>query len=497
MLFLYHLPDDILYLVLSYLDCRALNSLAQVCKKMYNFTSRDVVWKKIAKECINSGITQQGRDIFPKIPLKDRVKISQNWRRGHCRKEAVLKWKNNLLPWIQLDSDVMYLSQAADIRAYQLRPDSGGLQRKPVAVYSGHWEDVCRFIVTESHLISAGVDGKIILHQKQGSFSMEYSAHNQEVNCIDSKGGVIVSGSRDRTARVWSLSSNRLGECLHTIPTLDRVWSLAISPSQRIFCGNLISLMAFKVHCCCNKFLSSFVTGTACCGHVAPLRIWDMERNRGGQGQPLCPFHEGCILTAERLEFTSQLVPGRQSISPQVFTSKLFDIRGCDTSDSLNQFTGKRRPCQTSQHPYIMFPHKCCQLLTCLGTDFLRGAGVLDIVYESPSTLLSCGYDTYIRYWDVRASTRKCVMEWEEPHDSALYCIQSDSNHMIASGSSYYGVVRLWDKRQTRCLQTFSLSSPTSSPVYCLRFNSTHLYAALASALYALDFKGLDSRGRK
>lgn len=44
-------------------------------------------------------------------------------------------------------------------------------------------------------------------------------------------------------------------------------------------------------------------------------------------------------------------------------------------------------------------------------------------------------------------------MEWEEPHDNALYCIQSDNNHMIASGSSYYGVVRLWDKRQTRCLQ--------------------------------------------
>lgn len=48
---------------------------------------------------------------------------------------------------------------------------------------------------------------------------------------------------------------------------------------------------------------------------------------------------------------------------------------------------------------------------------------------------------------------RKCVQEWEEPHDSALYCIRSDKNYMIASGSSYYGVVRLWDKRQTRCLQ--------------------------------------------
>lgn len=45
------------------------------------------------------------------------------------------------------------------------------------------------------------------------------------------------------------------------------------------------------------------------------------------------------------------------------------------------------------------------------------------------------------------------MQEWEEPHDSALYCLQSDNNHMIASGSAYYGVVRLWDKRQTRCLQ--------------------------------------------
>lgn len=53
----------------------------------------------------------------------------------------------------------------------------------------------------------------------------------------------------------------------------------------------------------------------------------------------------------------------------------------------------------------------------------------------------------------ISLSNRKCVMEWEEPHDSTLYCIKSDKNHMIASGSSYYGVVRLWDKRKTRCLQ--------------------------------------------
>lgn len=47
---------------------------------------------------------------------------------------------------------------------------------------------------------------------------------------------------------------------------------------------------------------------------------------------------------------------------------------------------------------------------------------------------------------------RKCVMEWEEPHDSTLYCLQTDGNHLLATGSSYYGVVRLWDRRQRACL---------------------------------------------
>lgn len=43
-------------------------------------------------------------------------------------------------------------------------------------------------------------------------------------------------------------------------------------------------------------------------------------------------------------------------------------------------------------------------------------------------------------------------MEWEEPHDSTLYCLQTDGNHLLATGSSYYGVVRLWDRRQRACL---------------------------------------------
>ena len=45
-------------------------------------------------------------------------------------------------------------------------------------------------------------DGKILVHNRRGHGRVELLGHNQEVNCLDARGGLIVSGSRDRTARV-------------------------------------------------------------------------------------------------------------------------------------------------------------------------------------------------------------------------------------------------------------------------------------------------------
>ncbi|TRY88232.1 hypothetical protein DNTS_026915, partial [Danionella cerebrum] len=230
-MFLFQLPEEVILLVLSYLDPRSLCRLSQTCRRSYQFISRDAVWRKIAKDIINTGLTRQGIDLSHSISLKDRVKVSHNWINGVCRKEILLKWKTNMLPWIELDHDVLYISQAANISAYHLRADGGKLLNSRVALFSGHQEDVCRFTLTDTHLISAGGDGKIIVHDRRSDYSVVYNGHNQEVNCIDSKGGVIVSGSRDRTAKIWALTADRFGQCLHTIPTYDRVWSVAISPS--------------------------------------------------------------------------------------------------------------------------------------------------------------------------------------------------------------------------------------------------------------------------
>jgi hypothetical protein len=35
-----------------------------------------------------------------------------------------------------------------------------------------------------------------------------------------------------------------------------------------------------------------------------------------------------------------------------------------------------------------------------------------------------------------------CVKKWEDPHDSTVYCVESDKKWMILSGTYRYGVVR-------------------------------------------------------
>uniref|UniRef100_A0A674BRR1 F-box and WD repeat domain containing 4 n=1 Tax=Salmo trutta TaxID=8032 RepID=A0A674BRR1_SALTR len=311
-MFLFQLPDDVLYHIMSCLEYKSLSRLSQVCKTIYHFANRDAVWRKIEKEFINTGIVY----IFSRLAT-DRVKVSQNWSHGFCRKEVMLKWR------INLDGEVLYLSQAADI-----------------GVYTSLHTHVCY----EELLSVSFSDGKILAHHRRNGFSVEYSGHKQKVNCLGCIGGLMVCGSRDRTARIWTLSSN----CPRgTVPMNDKVWSVAIMCTC-----NMSVILGAELNCLC-LHLSSF--------------------------------------------------------------SYFLSISPSSLSLSLR-----------------------CELLCCLGSEFQRDAGVLDIVYESPFQQLTCGYDTYIRSWDLRLSPRKCVMEWEEPHDSALYCIQTDGNHMIASGSSYY-----------------------------------------------------------
>uniref|UniRef100_A0A3B3CXR1 F-box and WD repeat domain containing 4 n=1 Tax=Oryzias melastigma TaxID=30732 RepID=A0A3B3CXR1_ORYME len=199
---LFQLPEEVLHNIFSYLDCKSLGRLCQVCKGINDFVNTDAVWRKMGKDMLNTGITWNGTDLYPHIPLKERVKTAQNWATGVCKKFIPLKWKTKLLPWLQLDGDVLFLSQATDVGLYRLHRHSRRLQQTAFKIYSGHKGDVCCFVLTDSHLISGGSDGTILVHSRRSDLSTFLLGHSQEVNCLDVKDGVTVSGSRDRTVRV-------------------------------------------------------------------------------------------------------------------------------------------------------------------------------------------------------------------------------------------------------------------------------------------------------
>ncbi|XP_029174941.1 F-box/WD repeat-containing protein 4 isoform X2 [Nylanderia fulva] len=116
------------------------------------------------------------------------------------------------------------------------------------------------------------------------------------------------------------------------------------------------------------------------------------------------------------------------------------------------------------------------------------GAGILDMVWDNPHTLLTCGYDTCVRKWDLRIE--KCVASWADPNDAAIYCVSSDYQYSIVTGTQNNGAAVLWDQRKCNFVQVYfiSLQINHSSPIYSLQFDSNYMYCALDRCLARLNF---------
>ncbi|XP_014469706.1 PREDICTED: F-box/WD repeat-containing protein 4 isoform X2 [Dinoponera quadriceps] len=131
------------------------------------------------------------------------------------------------------------------------------------------------------------------------------------------------------------------------------------------------------------------------------------------------------------------------------------------------------------------------QCLMELSHNWRRGAGILDMVWEDPHTILSCGYDTFIRKWDMRCG--RCVNSWADPTDATLYCISSDYHNTMIAGTQFNCMAVLWDQRQREYMQLYFMKCPgnrNKSPIYSLDFDSTHLYCTTDRYLVELDFYG-------
>nr|CAI5834044.1 unnamed protein product [Callosobruchus analis] len=120
--------------------------------------------------------------------------------------------------------------------------------------------------------------------------------------------------------------------------------------------------------------------------------------------------------------------------------------------------------------------------------------GVLDLKWDGPHCMWSCGYDTYLRKWDLRAGN--CIQIYKDPHASALYCFDYDYCNTIMTGTQLHGRVILWDIRQKNSIQLFFMDSckkrwlGKNSPIYSLAFDAEYLFTATDQNLNILNFSG-------
>lgn len=155
------------------------------------------------------------------------------------------------------------------------------------------------------------------------------------------------------------------------------------------------------------------------------------------------------------------------------------------TSSDGSTFTIGNAGLETNRTPVEVYDLESCRLLYNLGSGYKKGAGILDIKYETPHIMLTCGYDTSLRLWDLR--TLSCEKEWTEPFDTELSSIQSDGNNVILTGTFQYGMTRLWDKRLKDSVQMYYCGQKRS-PVYCLDTDFQRLFVALDWGVHMLDF---------
>ncbi|XP_066993077.2 F-box/WD repeat-containing protein 4 [Anabrus simplex] len=387
-LLLENLPTDVLLLIFWYCDDVSLGRLSQQCKRFNDIISDDFLWAKRSRDAIvTNQITNEVQSrSFCSLSLRDKCRISANWKRGRFKEKIYFSHKTRYMPWLSLGSGILWLSKGTCILGYRRRHD-GLYAQAPHFTLKGHSDDVCRFVATNDMIISGGRDGTLCgWCQATGQFLFcRRTSHSSDINSVSVSGNIFVSGSRDKTVKIWwYIDAEHRCNLLKTVDVHDRVWSVSCRPQ-----GEMCAVGSAGYH------------------HIPPLHIYDLQQGK--------------------------------------------EIVG-------------------------------------LNGSFRPGAGILDIHWESPHTFLSTGYDAFIRLWDIRTGSN--VNSWEDPFDSAIYCIDSDNLHTILCGMAQHGRVQLWDKRQHNSLQMYFMSANHSSPVYSLAFDPCQLFAALDQSLNVMDFSG-------
>lgn len=457
------LPTEINLRIFSYLDAESLCRAAQVCKLWKDLAENDIIWHKLyeqnfGKKCVNCGwglpllkkrltslgtnqttlMTSSSSSAFPpssptdNVTLKVQLDRAAHNTRGvpvpdqgamvsmHHGDEQLAKCTNIVQPAV---GERAVLSSSPkrpwkEIYAESLTIESNWRKNKYTSrVLSGHTDGIMclQFDDSRNILITGSFDKTVrVWNLETGETLRVLSGHTQCVRALQFDDVKLVTGSMDSTLKIWNYHT---GECIRTLE----------GHTEGVIC----------LHFDFNNILASGSTDTT-------IKIWNFS---SGETYAL----RGHTSWVNSVRFCNEtiLVSGSDDT-----TIRLWDLGSRSCIRILNGHASEVQsvgPSMLGFSPDILDYHTVPSEIEQQkqGPDDPDGSGGSDVLFSYTPIIISGSLDNTIRIWC--AQSGRCLRTLFG-HAEAVWTL-AYNKFRIVSGS-HDRTIKVWDMDSGKCVHT-------------------------------------------
>ncbi|EDO39072.1 predicted protein, partial [Nematostella vectensis] len=292
--------------------------------------------------------------------------------------------------------------------------------RCDVRTFEGHTQGISCVQFDDTRIVSGSSDKTIKvwdLSREDTSAVLTLAGHSGTVRCLNLNGNRLVSGSVDRSIKVWDLS-------------FESYWSGASCKVTMV--GHMHTVRCLQVDD--EKVVSGSYDKT--------LKVWDIKT---GNCKLTLRGHNAAVLCVQFDE--SKIVSGSYDNTIKVWSlvegSCLMTLAGHhDAVTCLNLTLDRRKVISGSLDHNLKF----WDLATgkCIGTlDWIRSeghTGVIRCLQSDSWRIVSAGDDKTLKMWSLESGQRLLTLRC---HTDGVTCLQFN-DYRIVSGS-YDKTVKVWD----------------------------------------------------
>ncbi|KAI8356127.1 WD40-repeat-containing domain protein [Choanephora cucurbitarum] len=399
--FLVSLPYELKLQVIGYLDVRSLCTASRVSK----------IWQLVIEGDKNTWLRLLQQDGFdlPDLSLSDlsakqlkmhyrhQYILKMNWRKGRFKRIEFEGHKEHIVTCLQFD-DHKIVSGATDamINIYDTKDPTA-----PYAQLQGHAGGVWALQYLNNTLVSGSIDRTVrVWNIQKRKCTHIFKGHTSTVRCLEIVEPVmvdgrlqpsqplIVTGSRDFSIRVWTLPDV---EQVHDEPFIGE----GTNPWFKfLLVGHSNPVRSIAAHG--NTLVSGSYDNT--------VAIWDLEKGR--------------------------MVHRMEGHTSNVYSVVIDPIRQQCMSGSMDM----------AVYVWNLVTGECLHKLD--GHSNLVG-----LLGLTPRHLVSASADRTLRVWDASTGVCEHVLAGKHGHEGAITCFKHDEEKVI-SGSE--GSLKMWDIKTGR-----------------------------------------------